>query len=95
MVNQYFHSATRWLEHAWKYILMLVSGATEATAPGTAVQDLQFVCQAATSSRNEAVQKDEIGECQFFFGICTDVQWADIPDLDVHQGTTRCAQLVL
>lgn len=70
-------------------------GSEETAAAETAVQDLQHVCREATASRGEALQKDGIGECHFFFGICTDVQWAEIPDLNVHKGTTRCAQFGL
>lgn len=59
-------------------------------------KSLQQVCQEAVAwSQQRAldVRLDRIGEYQFFFGICTDVQWAEIPNLLVHDGTTRCALL--
>lgn len=57
---------------------------------------LEEVCHAALNSQPATLcrstqQNRGIGECQFFFGICTDVQWAEIPDMKVHPGGTRFA----
>jgi hypothetical protein len=66
-------------------------GRSEASIWDTArVQHFSSACHAGVSSVNNASsQVDGIGQCLFSFGICTDLQWADIPDMVVHSGTTR------
>ena len=57
---------------------------------------LEEVCHAALNSQPASLcrrpqQNRGIAECQFFFGICTDVQWAEIPDMKIHPTGTRFA----